>query len=90
MIFVDPLHPCTPSDKWPHSESCHLITDSVDLSELHRLAESIGLKRAYFQNHKLMPHYDLTASKRRDAIAAGAKPISFTRLSALIQGRKTA
>lgn len=90
MIYVGPLHPCNPSRKWLYRESCHLVTDSVDLTELHQLAELIGLRRDYFQRHPLLPHYDLTASKRREAIAAGARPISFTRLSTLIQERKSA
>lgn len=51
--------------------SCHLTTDG-ELEELHAFAARLGLKRAWFQNHRVMPHYDLTASKREQAIALGA------------------
>jgi hypothetical protein len=47
-----------------------------DLDELHRMASAIGLRRSWFQD-KTFAHYDLTASKRRLAIAAGAIEIDF-------------
>lgn len=50
----------------------HLLTS--DLDELHAMADRIGLKRAWFQD-KTFPHYDVMASKRRQALAAGAVPI---------------
>lgn len=55
-------------------ESCHMLCDG-DLEELHRFAESIGLRRAWFQN-KSTPHYDLTPNKRAAAVRAGAKEVS--------------
>jgi hypothetical protein len=60
------------------------------MDALHTLAERIGLKRSWFQEHPLLPHYDLTPGKRKEAIAAGAEAISFNRLSGLIQARKAA
>ena len=42
------------------------------LDELHALARAIGMKRAWFQSHPLMPHYDLTPARREAALAAGA------------------
>jgi len=50
--------------------SCHLTADSLE--ELHRFAIRIGLQRTWFQNHPLLPHYDLTKSKRALAMKAGA------------------
>lgn len=50
--------------------SCHMMADTLD--ELHAMAAKIGLKRAWFQDHPHHPHYDLTASKRVDALQAGA------------------
>lgn len=70
-IMVDELK------RWPlakppfHKVSCHLTTDGP-IDELHDFALSIGLKRIWFQNHVIAPHYDLTASRRLAAIAAGA------------------
>lgn len=55
----------------------HLQADS--LSELHAFAEQIGLKREWFQSKPGRPdhdHYDLTCSKRDEAILAGAVPES--------------
>ena len=50
---------------------CHLWTDG-DLEELHAFAARIGMRRAWFQNHALLPHYDLVPSRRTKAIALGA------------------
>lgn len=55
-------------------ESCHLLADTLD--ELHDFAQKIGLKRSWFQNGSA-PHYDLTASRRIEAVKAGA--IELTR-----------
>lgn len=55
---------------WPYRFAAHLFADSVE--ELHAFSESIGLRREWFQNHKRLPHYDVTANKRREAIKAGA------------------
>lgn len=50
---------------------CHMIADSLD--ELHAAADAIGLRRAWFQNHATMPHYDIgTDGVRARAIAYGA------------------
>lgn len=71
-IMVDELQ------VWPgkkprcfNAGSCHLTTDGT-LDELHAFAAKIGLKREWFQPHQRHPHYDLTASKREKALAAGA------------------
>jgi hypothetical protein len=48
----------------------HLL--GTDLDELHAFAAAIGLRRAWFQDAGRWPHYDVTAAKREDAIAAGA------------------
>lgn len=50
----------------------HLLAS--DLDELHAMARRIGLRRSWFQD-RTFPHYDVTAPKRRAAIAAGAVPI---------------
>ncbi|GAT07591.1 DUF4031 domain-containing protein [Mycolicibacterium novocastrense] len=53
----------------------HLFSDNPDPTELHRLAAKIGLRRAWFQDKPSGAHYDVTDTKRRAAIAAGAVPI---------------
>ena len=54
---------------------CHMACDG-DISELHRFAERLGLRRGWFQDHRLVPHYDLTPEKRVLAVQLGAKEIS--------------
>lgn len=55
--------------------SCHMTADTPD--ELHDLANKIGLKRAWFQKHPIMDHYDLTPGKREAALSAGAVFMSW-------------
>lgn len=52
--------------------ACHLFTDSLDLTELHAMAQRIGMRRAWFQNAGDLPHYDLNATRRAAAVRAGA------------------
>lgn len=52
----------------------HLL--ATDLDELHAMARTIGLKRAWFQD-RTFPHYDVTAPKRAAALTAGAVPIAM-------------
>jgi hypothetical protein len=54
-----------------HGSWCHMMTDG-DISELHEMAEKIGLHRSWFQNKPRHPHYDLTPGKRKIAIQNGA------------------
>lgn len=60
---------------WSLGPNSHMMPhpDRTDLAlaELHEMAARIGLKRAWFQPGR-WPHYDLTASKRRLAVVAGA------------------
>lgn len=76
MILVDKIF------KWPgprgYNEWCHMVSTN-NLVELHEFAERLGLKREWFQD-KRMPHYDLTASKRRLAVKLGAKEVSAREL----------
>lgn len=75
MIMVDELQ------VWPGARgifgagSCHLTTDG-QLAELHAFALSIGMRRAWFQDHRLCPHYDLTPHRRKLALEAGAVFVS--------------
>lgn len=51
---------------------CHLWCDAGDEVALHQLAQSIGLRREWFQNRPTFPHYDLVPTERKLAIKAGA------------------
>lgn len=72
-------------------QSCHMMADSD--RELEAFALGIGLKTEWMQWSKGALHYDLTASKRRAAVTAGA--VELTRETfrpiyqrALQQGRE--
>lgn len=71
-VYVDELR------VYPHARgifragSAHLTADTLD--ELHAFAARIGLRRSWAQlppAHRV-PHYDLVASRREAAVAAGA------------------
>jgi hypothetical protein len=81
LIYVDAIQTipagmpmATQTKRWGNSWS-HMWC-SGDLNELHVFAEKLGLKREYFQN-KLVPHYDLTPSKRSVVIRRGAIEMSL-------------
>ena len=69
-IYVDALK------KHPSGIWCHMMTDSSNLRELHMFAESIGLKRHWFQDGRVHPHYDLRPVKRQLAMENGAIAVS--------------
>lgn len=86
MIMVDELK-VHPGARAPfHRGSCHLTTDG-DLDELHAFATRIGLRRAWFQNHRIAPHYDLTPDRRERALRGGAIFVS-AREQAIARRRK--
>lgn len=60
----------------------HMLADT--LNELHDMADRLGLKRGWFQNHSA-PHYDLCQAKRRLAIEYGAIEINRRELVTLIR-----
>lgn len=77
-VYVDELH------VWPEdfvaapakrygTEWCHMWSDHKDPEELHLFAENIGLRKAWFQDHPLLAHYDLTPNKRKQALKKGAQ-----------------
>jgi Protein of unknown function (DUF4031) len=52
----------------------HLVSDT-SLGELHQFAESLGLRREWFQE-KSIPHYDLTGAVYDLALERGATLVS--------------
>jgi hypothetical protein len=63
VIYVDKL-PEQGWGKW--NGGAHML--GTDLDELHAVAQTIGLRRAWFQGRTTFAHYDLTASKRRQVL----------------------
>lgn len=92
-IYVDNAN--IPAKVGRHSSVwCHLITDNPDLEELHQFAESIGLRRSYFQDKRYSPrdpgrpHYDVTARARARAVAAGAVEIDIREVRGVNERRR--
>ena len=86
--YVDPLMKHPVSSAWRWGWACHLTADTE--TELHAFAAKIGMKRAWFQPHALLPHYDLTPFRRQAAINAGAIEITHRATYARIKARRGA
>lgn len=94
MIYVDELReyqgppkPDARSVFGNRRPSCHMATDG-DIEELHVFAESIGLRREWFQAEASTPHYDLTPRKREAAVTAGARSVTTMELISRCRVRK--
>lgn len=70
--------------------SCHMFTDALDLEELHLFAEKLGTRRAWFQPHRVAPHYDLTPARRAAAVALGAIEVDRKTASRIWRTRREA
>lgn len=66
-------------------QSCHMFTDPGNEVALHDFADLIGIKRHWFQDKAMVPHYDLTTAKRSLAIDAGAIPLNRSQAAAIYQ-----
>jgi hypothetical protein len=89
MIMVDELRVWSHARPPFHRGSCHLTTDG-DLEDLHEFAARLGLRRAWFQRHRLAPHYDLTPEGRELAVGAGAVEVSAREQVRRRRARKSA
>jgi hypothetical protein len=67
---------------------CHMIADTE--AELDQMAAFIGVAKKWHQ-HAGTPqsHYDICLSKRRIAIAAGAKEIDVRETARIVRKRRT-
>lgn len=68
-VFVDAVYSYPGRGLW-----CHMMADTAE--ELHAMAEAIGLRREWFQNHPHHPHYDLSPCARVLAVQRGAIEVS--------------
>src|SRR5437763_17045483 len=96
-VYVDDAHiratvrngPARHTTAW-----CHLFADTQD--ELHAFAARLGLRRSYFQpgpargDGSPSPywHYDLTASKRQQALRLGAHAVTWRQSLQIIRDRE--
>ena len=76
MIYVDNLR----HHIWKGRPTlwCHMISDTSE-AELTAFAVSIGLNPEWIQR-KSITHYDLRVSKRKLAVAGGAREVSSREL----------
>ncbi len=77
-----------PGARLRFSEFCHLLAD--ERSELHRMADQIGMPRRLFQDHPWRWHYDLPPHLRAEAIRRGAVVLTLHEVGALLQARRQA
>lgn len=68
-----------------YTDRVHLIAD--ELQELHWFAESIGMKRSWFQDHPKHPHYDIFGRNVTKAIRHGAKVVSSKKLIEILKNK---
>lgn len=90
-VYVDELRPNMTKDaNFPFKKYCHMTATTLD--ELHLMADRIGLDRSWFQSDKHHPHYDLTSSKRGQALQCGAvfMPTAEQSKRGIIQSCQTA
>lgn len=95
-IYVDSMFiPARVGNIW--ARWSHLVSDVYDSADLHPFAQSIGLKRAWFQWHTKMSadpappwlwHYDVTEGKREQAIAAGAQVLEGFTLGPIMNRKR--
>ncbi|MFT3679448.1 MAG: DUF4031 domain-containing protein [Ferruginibacter sp.] len=64
----------------------HMIADT--LSELHDMAELIGVDKRHFQDKLGKPHYDVCKQNKQKAIAAGAKEIDDRQIIEILRSFK--
>jgi hypothetical protein len=103
MIFVDSMRmPAEVTDpgsgRTYSSRWSHLISDSLDPTELHAFAAKLGMRRAWFQPgntpgkkdglDRAGDHYDLTDRKRREAIRLGAVEINCYQLVDILRAKR--
>lgn len=62
-----------PTTFWRGQQWAHLVADTEE--ELHTFAQSIGLRRNWFQGASKIPHYDVSTRLRELALKEGAMPV---------------
>ena len=70
-----------------YTDGLHLVTDG-DINELHEFAQSIGLKKTWFQEKLKKPHYDIWGVMVRNAINKGAKEVSSKEIIRILNNKQ--
>lgn len=84
-VYVDPLHNFqkvlskTVIGKYGPMWA-NLASDTDDLEDLHKLADTIGLQRSWFKYDNPLPCYYVTPEMRMRAVQNGAVEITSTEM----------
>ena len=62
--------------------TCHMVADTA--RELHAMAAAVGMRREWFQPLS-SPHYDVSLSRRRAAVALGAAEVGRRELVGVLR-----
>src|ERR1051326_2420489 len=66
---------------------CHMVADTS--AELLAMADRIGVARRWLQDPgTLREHFDIALSKRSQAIANGAVPVTMKELSKILRAKR--
>ena len=81
-VYVDNMY-LYPMGRFGRMKMSHMW--SPDTEELHRMADTIGLQRKWYQAKASTPHYDVSMSLRGNAIKAGAVDVSMEQMARMIR-----
>ena len=74
MVYVDNFNA-----PYRGMKMCHMVADTSE--ELFAMPDKIGVNRKWIQNKGTrLEHFDICLSKKKLAIAAGAREVSFMEL----------
>ena len=84
MVYVDGIKN---RYQFGRMKMCHMVADTSE--ELNAMADTIEVDRKWVQAPgSYREHYDICFSKRKLAVAAGAKEISISELGTILCLRK--
>lgn len=87
-VYVDDMYAFARLTGRP-AKWCHLMADTTE--ELQAFASRLGLRPAWLQHAgTYREHFDITMTKRREAVRGGAIEISYPRGTAALLARKKA
>lgn len=80
-VYVDDMH-TSPMGSYGYMKMSHMMADTE--SELHEMADAIGLKRQWFQGD----HYDVSKGFRAKAVQLGAVEVTMRQLARMRIARR--
>lgn len=82
MVYVDDMWA-----KFGRMTMCHMAADSSD--ELLAMADAIGIDRRWLQHvGRHTEHFDICLSKRKMAVARGAREVSQMQLERILHAKR--